>query len=89
MHLLTTPLLYRVMTYKRDAAYTRRVGIILSALFTIVIATHMVMDEFLLHATSFGLSVYLLAAGSLKIISQGTDSNTNRILRNLVLFGLR
>ncbi|EFW99283.1 alkaline ceramidase family protein [Grosmannia clavigera kw1407] len=88
MHLLTTPLLYRVMTYKTDAAYTRRVGIILSALFAIVITTHMVMDEFLLHATSFGLAVYLLAAGSLKIISKGTDESVKGIRRKLVMFGL-
>ncbi|CAI7630110.1 unnamed protein product [Penicillium glandicola] len=50
--------------------------------------THMVMDEFLLHATTFGLAVYLIATRMLKIIpTQVPDPTIRRTLRNLTLFG--
>ncbi|GKZ45283.1 hypothetical protein AbraIFM66951_007887 [Aspergillus brasiliensis] len=68
MHLLTTPLLYRILSFQATPQYTKTVGIILSILFTIVMVVHMVMDEFLLHAVAFGSAVYLIATRTLKII---------------------
>lgn len=50
--------------------------------------THMVMDEFLLHATSFGLAVYLIGSRTPKII-QGhvPDLKLKKSLRYLSFFG--
>ncbi|KAL5003078.1 ceramidase [Aspergillus recurvatus] len=79
MHLLTTPLLYRILTFQKDAAYTRRVGIILSILFTIVMVTHMVMDEFLLHAISFGAAVLLITIKTIRTIPQQIHDPAIRI----------
>ncbi|KAJ5772978.1 alkaline phytoceramidase [Penicillium paradoxum] len=88
MHLLTTPLLYRILTFQASPQRTKIVGIVLSTLFTIVMVTHMVMDEFLLHATTFGLAVYLIATRMLKIIpDQVPDPKIRRTLRNLTFFG--
>ncbi len=88
MHLLLTPTLYRLLTYKTDPQRTRLIGIVLSVLFTVIMVTHMVMDEFLLHATSFGLGVYLLAAQSLRIIRQIPNPEVRDTLRNMAIFGL-
>ncbi|KAL4909516.1 hypothetical protein BDW74DRAFT_187591 [Aspergillus multicolor] len=68
MHLLTTPLLYRILTFQRSAEYTRTVGTILSIAFAIVMVVHMVMDEFLLHAVSFGAAVLLITINTIKTI---------------------
>lgn len=88
MHLLTTPLLYRILTFQASAQRTRLVGVILLTLFTIVMVVHMVMDEFLLHAISFGLAVYLIATRTLKIIPQQVpDPATRKTLRNIAFFG--
>ncbi|KAJ5455713.1 uncharacterized protein N7458_003977 [Penicillium daleae] len=89
MHLLTTPLLYRILTFKASPERTRLVGIVLSALFTIVMVVHMVMDEFLLHAASFGLAVYMIATRTSKIISQQVPNPyLRKKLRNISFFGI-
>ncbi|KAJ5102994.1 hypothetical protein N7532_003523 [Penicillium argentinense] len=89
MHLLTTPLLYRILTFQATPKKTRIVGIILSTLFTIVMVVHMVMDEFLLHAVSFGLAVYLIATRTLRIIpGQVKDVQLRGRLRRLSFLGV-
>ncbi|KAJ5234620.1 uncharacterized protein N7469_003788 [Penicillium citrinum] len=88
MHLLTTPLLYRILSFKASPQRTRLIGIILTILFTIVMVVHMVMDEFLLHASSFGLAVYLIATRTFKIIpGQVPDLKVRKTLRQISLFG--
>jgi dihydroceramidase len=88
MHLLTTPVLYRILTFQSTPERTRLVGVILSILFTVVMVTHMVMDEFLLHASTFGLVVYLIATRTLKLIlEQVPDDHIRKNLRNVALFG--
>jgi len=87
MHLLTTPLIYRLLTSKATPERTRTVGIILSVLFTIVMVTHMVMDEFLLHATAFGSSVYTIASRGLRLSKQIPDPYTRALVRNASIFG--
>lgn len=88
MHLLTTPLLYRILSFKATPQRARLIGIILSILFTIVMVTHMVMDEFLLHATSFGLAVYLIGSRTPKIIEgYVADLKLKKSLRYLSFFG--
>ncbi|KAL4897965.1 alkaline phytoceramidase [Aspergillus ambiguus] len=88
MHLLTTPLLYRVLTFQKSPQYTQAVGIILSLEFTIVMVVHMVMDEFLLHAVTFGLGVYLIATRTLKIIPrQIPDPFIRKNVQHVALFG--
>lgn len=89
MHLLTTPLLYRILTFKASPERTKLVGIVLSVLFTIVMVVHMAMDEFLLHAVSFGLAVYMIATRTSKIISQQVpDPFLRKKLRNVSFFGI-
>ena len=88
MHLLTTPLMYRLLTFKASPQKTKWIGIILGSLFTIVMVTHMVMDEFLLHATTFGLGVYIIATRNLKLIPQQVpDPEVRRAVRNVALLG--
>ncbi|KAE8150620.1 ceramidase [Aspergillus avenaceus] len=88
MHLLTTPLLYRILSFQTSAQYTRTVGIILSIMFTVVMVVHMVMDEFLLHAVTFGTAVYLIATRTLKIIPrQIRDPYTRKKVQHIALFG--
>ncbi|OQD74157.1 hypothetical protein PENDEC_c012G03055 [Penicillium decumbens] len=88
MHLLTTPLLYRILTFQASPQRTKIVGVILLTLFTLVMAVHMFMDEFILHAVTFGLAVYLIATRTLKIIlQQVSDPSIRRSLRNLTYFG--
>jgi len=89
MHLLTTPLLYRILTFKASSERTRLVGIVLSVLFTVVMVVHMVMDEFLLHAVSFGIAVYLIATRTSKLISQQVpDPFLRKKLRYVSFFGI-
>lgn len=89
MHLLTTPLLYRLLSYNASPQRTKLVGLALSTLFTTVMITHVVLDEFLLHAISFGLGVLIIARRSLQIISQRTlDLDTRRDLRNISIAGI-
>ncbi|KAJ5216102.1 uncharacterized protein N7498_002509 [Penicillium cinerascens] len=88
MHLLTTPLLYRILIFQASPQRTKITGIILGTLFTIVMVVHMVMDEFILHAVTFGLAVYLIAARTLKIIPQQVpDPSIRRSIRNIAFFG--
>ncbi|QPC69515.1 hypothetical protein HYE68_000267 [Fusarium pseudograminearum] len=89
MHLLTTPLLYRLLSYDASPQRTKVVGLVLSMLFTTVMITHVVLDEFLLHAISFGLRVLIIARRSLQIISQRTlELDTRRDLRNISIAGI-
>ena len=89
MHLLTTPLLHRLLTFKAGRQTTRLVGCVLATLFTIVMVVHMVFDEFLLHASAFGLATYIIATRTLKVIPQSvSDPRIQRNLRNVTIFGL-
>lgn len=85
--MLLTPLLFRLLSFKASPQRTRLLGAALSIIFVAVMVIHMVMDEFLLHATSFGLGVYLLATYSLKTIQQIADPQIKATLRNMALFG--
>ncbi|KAH8894143.1 alkaline phytoceramidase [Thozetella sp. PMI_491] len=88
MHLLLTPLLYRLLTHKADQQRIRLVGIVLSIIFTTVMVIHMALDEFLLHATSFGLGIYLLTTRTLSIIRQIPQPRVKGSLRSIALFGV-
>ncbi|KAI9036989.1 ceramidase [Aspergillus affinis] len=89
MHLLTTPLVYRILTFQTTPQYTGVVRVLLSLLFTIVMVVHMVMDEFLLHAVTFGLAVYLVATRTLKLIPQQvTDPVARKNIQNIAMFGV-
>lgn len=89
MHLLTTPIVYRLLTFKTSPQRTKLVGTILLILFTIVMVTHMVMDEFLLHASTFGLSIYVIGTRTLKVISQQVpDPAIKKTLRNISISGM-
>jgi len=89
MHLLTTPLIYRLLSFKATSEKTRLIGIVLSIMFTVVMVTHMVMDEFLLHATTFGLGIYVIATRVLKIIPQQVkDPATKKKFQNIAVLGL-
>ena len=89
MHLLTTPLLYRILTFQSTPQYTKLIGIILSILFIIVMVVHMVMDEFLLHAVSFGSAVLLITIRTLKIIpTEITDERARGTVKRVALFGV-
>ncbi|KAL2679264.1 hypothetical protein Neosp_010031 [[Neocosmospora] mangrovei] len=80
--------MYRLLTFKASPQKTKWIGIILGSLFTIVMVTHMVMDEFLLHATTFGLGVYIIATRNLKLIPQQVpDPEVRRAVRNVALLG--
>jgi dihydroceramidase len=86
MHLLTTPLLFRVLTFNKSRQYTRMVAVVLSILFAVVMATHMLMDEFILHAGAFGLAIYLIASRVMKLIPERVPdpqvrANVKRISR--------
>lgn len=70
MHLLTTPLVYRVLTFNTSPQQTKLVGAIILILFTITMVTHMVMDEFILHAITFGLSVVIITVRITQLIPQ-------------------
>ncbi|KAJ9157316.1 Alkaline phytoceramidase [Pleurostoma richardsiae] len=88
MHLLTTPLIYRLLTFKATAQRTRLVGLVLLVLFTTVMVTHMVMDEFLLHASTFGLGIYIIASRVLKIIpTQISDPRIRKTVRDITILG--
>lgn len=88
MHLLTTPLVYRLLSFKASPQRTKLLGIVLMTLFTAVMVTHMVMDEFLLHATTFGLAIYIIATRVHTIIPQQVpDPVKRRTLQNIALLG--
>ncbi|KAL7930845.1 ceramidase [Trichoderma chlorosporum] len=88
MHLLTTPMVYRLLTFQSSPQRAKFVAVLLTLIFTVVMITHMVMDEFLLHATTFGLAVYLIATRTLRLISQQVpDERVRKNLRNIALFG--
>ncbi len=89
MHLLTTPLLYRILTFQKDPQHTKLVGGILLALFTIVMVVHMVMDEFLLHAVSFGTAALLITIRTMKTIPRQIPNPSIRgNMRRIARFGL-
>ena len=89
MHLLTTPLMYRLLTFQASPLRTKVVGSVLGVLFTTVMVTHMVMDEFLLHATTFGLGIYVIASRVLRLIPKRfEDPKTQKTLRTLARLGL-
>jgi dihydroceramidase len=88
MHLLTTPLLYRILTFNKSPQYTKATALVLSLLFTLVMTVHMLMDEFLLHAAAFGASVYLIATGVLRLIYQQVpDANIRKTVKTIARFG--
>ncbi|THC91710.1 hypothetical protein EYZ11_008813 [Aspergillus tanneri] len=88
MHLLTTPLLYRILTFQANPQHTRVVRIIIPLLFATVMVVHMAMDEFLLHAVSFGLGVCLIASRTLRTIRQQiTDPVVRKNIQNVAIFG--
>lgn len=89
MHLLTTPLLFRLLTFQASPQKTRLIGGVLLTLFTIVMVVHMVMDEFIVHATSFGLAVLTLVIRTTQIIPQQiTDPILRKKLRTITTFGV-
>ncbi|KAM5343834.1 hypothetical protein ACJ41O_012371 [Fusarium nematophilum] len=50
--------------------------------------THMVMDEFLLHAAAFGLGIYVIASRILKTIpEQVPDARLRKTVRNIAILG--
>ncbi|KAJ3547833.1 hypothetical protein NM208_g1314 [Fusarium decemcellulare] len=88
MHLLTTPLLYRLLTFKASPWHTKLTGVVLLSLFTIVMVTHIVMDEFILHAITFASGVLFIAHRTLNIISNHVpDPHIRRSLRNISILG--
>lgn len=88
MHLLSTPLLHRVLTFNKSERYTKTAGVVLFVLFTVVMAAHMLMDEFLLHATTFGFAVYMIATGVMKLIPQQVpDPQTRSNIKKIARFG--
>lgn len=88
MHLLTTPLLYRLLSFKASPGHAKFLRIFLSMEFTLVMVVHMVMDEFLLHAITFGLSVLLIVIRILKIIPREIpDPSIRTNMRRMALFG--
>jgi dihydroceramidase len=88
MHLLTTPLVYRLLTFKASPRRTMLIGMVLLSLFTLVMVTHVFLDEFVLHAVTFASGVLIVANRALKIISQHVlDSQIRQSLRNISLFG--
>ncbi|KAK4064535.1 hypothetical protein Trihar35433_8052 [Trichoderma harzianum] len=81
-------MVYRLLTFKSSLHRTKIVAVLLIIIFIVVMVTHMVMDEFLLHATTFGLAVYLIATRTLKLILQQVpDERIRKNLRNVALFG--
>ncbi|GIK05190.1 hypothetical protein Aspvir_009293 [Aspergillus viridinutans] len=89
MHLLVTPLLYRIFTFQTSLQHTRLIGILFLTEFTVVMVVHMVMNEFLLHAVTFGLGVLLIATQTIKLVSQRVPHPfTRKKLRNIGLFGV-
>lgn len=87
MHILITPLIYRTLTYKTNPQYTKMAGIGISIMFTIVMVTHMVLDEFLLHATTFGLGAYFIATRPLVLIRECDDAVLRKKIRNVIMLG--
>ncbi|KAL4779747.1 ceramidase [Aspergillus varians] len=89
MHLLTTPLLYRILIFQKSPQYTRLVGAILLTLFTIVMVVHMVMDEFILHAVAFGAAVLLITTKAMSAIPrQIPDPSIRGNITRIARFGL-
>lgn len=63
-------------------------GLALLTIFTAVMLTHIIMDEFLLHASTFALAVYLIVSRVLRLISQHVpDALARKRLRRITLFG--
>ncbi|OAA39444.1 Ceramidase [Metarhizium rileyi] len=88
MHLLTTPLLYRILTFNKSARFTRAAGVSLSALLAVLMAVHMLMDEFLLHATAFGFAVYMIATRVTRLIPlQVPDPQVRRKIERIARLG--
>ncbi|RAL16178.1 ceramidase [Aspergillus homomorphus CBS 101889] len=89
MHMLTTPLVYRVLTFQVSPQWRRVIGIALSVEFATVMIVHMAMDEFLLHAVTFGAGALLIARRTMQIISrQIPDPLIKKKTRNIGRFGI-
>ncbi|KOS21759.1 Alkaline ceramidase [Escovopsis weberi] len=89
MHLLTTPLLHRILTFDASPRTTRLAGLFFLAIFTATMVAHMVLDEFLIHAVTFGVGVYLIATRALVVIrNQVADPEIRKNLQSLALFGV-
>lgn len=70
MHLTTTPLVYRILTFGKSERYRRNAGIILSIMFVVVIVVHASMDEFLLHAGSFVAAIHVIRTRTFPLIEK-------------------
>ncbi|PYH43079.1 ceramidase [Aspergillus saccharolyticus JOP 1030-1] len=89
MHLLTTPLVYRILTFQVSPRWRRWIGIALCIEFTTVMVVHMVMDEFLLHAVTFGAGALLIARRTMQAISHKIpDPLIKQKTRNIGRFGI-
>ncbi|KAL5343032.1 ceramidase [Aspergillus crustosus] len=89
MHLLTTPLAYRILTFDQSPRYTRLAGVFFLSLFTIVMVVHMVMDEFILHAVAFGSAVLLITTRTMTAIpKQIPDLEIRGRISRISRFGL-
>jgi dihydroceramidase len=71
MHMTTTPLVHRILTFGKSERYTRNTGIILSIAFVLVLVVHASMDEFLLHAASFVAAIHIIRTRTFRLISKG------------------
>ncbi|PWY80788.1 hypothetical protein BO94DRAFT_587532 [Aspergillus sclerotioniger CBS 115572] len=89
MHLLTTPLLYRILTFQSTPQRKKTTGVVLFTLFTIVMVVHMLMDEFVLHAVSFGSAVLVITVKTLRIIRvEIKDERVRGKVGRVALFGV-
>lgn len=70
MHLTTAPLLHRVLTFGKSQRYTNTLGAIISVAWLLGFIIHATMDEFLLHAVGFGLSVYVIGYQTSRLLSE-------------------
>ncbi|KAJ9296498.1 hypothetical protein DTO271G3_5196 [Paecilomyces variotii] len=70
MHLTTAPLLHRVLTFGKSQRYTNVLGAIMSVAWLIGFIIHATMDEFLLHAVSFAVSVYIIGIKTSRLLSE-------------------
>ncbi|PYH99748.1 alkaline phytoceramidase [Aspergillus ellipticus CBS 707.79] len=89
MHLLTTPLLYRILSFQATPQTTKLLRMVLSILFAIVMVVHMVMDEFLLHGITFGTAVLLITIRTIKIIPREIPAlSIRKPVQHVAFFGV-
>lgn len=70
MHLTTAPLLHRVLTFGKSQRYANVLGAIMSVAWLVGFIIHATMDEFLLHAVSFAVSVYIIGIKTSRLLSE-------------------